>query len=79
MQEITLEQEATELGLQRGWDHANYCDAYGIELHNYTPDIPLRFTEIATFYTSGWEEGRERFENDQFPDGSPMDETSDVA
>lgn len=58
-----LEQEATEAGRSHGWDHANYTNAYGGNLHA-TPDIPNRFISVRTYYLAGYQEGIERYEDD---------------
>lgn len=34
------EQEARDLGRERGWDQANFVDAYGKEHDRRTPDYP---------------------------------------
>lgn len=35
-----LEREAHEVGLSRGWDHANFVDAYGKEHDTRKPEYP---------------------------------------
>lgn len=57
-----LEQEATEIGRSHGFDHANYVNAYGGNLHA-TPDVPRRFTTVRNFYLSAYEEGIDNYEN----------------
>lgn len=37
---MTESEAAYELGLSRGWDHANFVDAYGKEHESRTPDYP---------------------------------------
>lgn len=39
--------EAYELGCHRGWEHANFVNAYGKEHERRGPDIPARYLPIA--------------------------------
>lgn len=68
-----LEQEATEIGLSRGWSHANYVEAYGGD-KDEEPEVPARFASVPTYYTAAYAEGVERFENGQYQDGTSRDE-----
>lgn len=68
-----LTQAATETGQSRGWDHANYVDAYGGDM-DQEPEVPARFGSVATYFTAGFAEGVERFQNGQSADGSPVEE-----
>lgn len=47
---------AREIGYERGWDHANFCDAYGHPLDT-DPDVPDRFAPVARDYTDAYEHG----------------------
>lgn len=70
-----LEQEATDAGKQRGWEHANYVDAYGGTMEPEESDIPIpdQFAQVPTYYTAGYFEGVQNYidesrENDEFVD-----------
>lgn len=71
----SLEQEATDAGISRGWDHANYVDSYGGTM---TPEeseieIPLQFMQVPTYYTAGYLQGVEEFESDHLEDDEFVD------
>lgn len=38
--------EAYKLGCSRGWDHANFVDAYGKEHERKGPDYPARYLPL---------------------------------
>jgi hypothetical protein len=72
-----LQDEATEIGISRGWDHANFVNAYGGELHGHV-DVPLTYAVIDwSFYRSGFETGIDRYENGQWQDGTSRDDEGD--
>lgn len=64
-----LEQEAAEIGRNRGWDHANFVEAYGGD-PNESPEVPELFAEAESFFLSGWEEGVSNFAGGLYADGS---------
>jgi len=66
-QDRELENSATSVGISNGYDHANFVTAYGGDLEQVT-NVPDRFHSVASYYLSGWAEGLERFENDQYED-----------
>jgi hypothetical protein len=51
-----LQNEATEIGHDHGWNHAAFVDAYGGNPHA-EPDVPLQFAPVTTFYTTAYAEG----------------------
>lgn len=90
---------AYELGCSRGWDHANFVDAYGKEHERRGPDTPARYLPIqwgsAEFYSMtrddrmaeaeirprlaaefkrGWTDGRKRFHQNRYPDGTKIED-----
>lgn len=90
--------DAYELGCSRGWDHANFVDAYGKEHERKGPDFPghldddpeapgISFEErrrriyereqcIAerAEFKRGWTDGRKRFHQGRYPDGSKIED-----
>lgn len=69
-----LIKEATEIGLSRGWSHANYVDAYGGD-PNEAPEVPGRFASVESYFISAYEEGVQNFQNDLNEDGTPRDDS----
>lgn len=93
------EQRAYDAGVERGWDHANFVDAYGKEHDRRTPDYPswlsLDTTDqgfvisgvgsrmssaeatkriaLRTHFAEGWKEGRKRFRQGRYPDGTKIE------
>jgi hypothetical protein len=67
-----LAAEATEMGHERGWEHAAFVEAYGGDA-NEAPEIPARFASVATYYSAAHSEGVERYGNGQYSDGTFMD------
>lgn len=73
-----LYRDGYERGLHRGWDAANMRHAYGrsIQRVNRAYRESSHYGDSGRDYYSGWStgysEGIERFENDQYPDGSPI-------
>lgn len=69
-----LENEAREAGRERGWNHANFVDAYNpyrgkpFELY-----IPNRFIALESFFRSGFEEGIDNFKEGLYADGTPIE------
>lgn len=63
--------ESYEMGVSDGWDHGNYVEAYG---PTAIPDdaAPGYVTNTAEYF-QGFLEGIQRYENGQYPDGSPRD------
>lgn len=68
-----LEQEATESGKQRGWEHANYVDAYGgtMEPEESEIEVPSQYLQVPTYYTAGYSEGVQEYINEQIQDAWP--------
>ena len=92
--------EAYELGCDRGWDHANFVDAYGKEHEKHKRDVETPYGEIHdrhplyhSFATAperweanalrarqraeflrGWTDGRKRFHNNRYPDGTKIED-----
>lgn len=69
------EKVATELGRNRGWEHASYVDAYGgtMRPEENEIEIPYYAEGAETFYTSAYLEGIEEYlaehaEDDEAPD-----------
>lgn len=60
-------------GLDHGWTHANYCEAYAVgELLN-APDRSEVFGDSACYF-DGWHEGVRLHEAGRWQDGSPREE-----
>ena len=57
------EKVATELGRNRGWEHASYVDAYGgtMRPEENEIEIPYYAEGVETFYTSAYLEGIEDY------------------
>lgn len=72
-----------DAGLNRGWDAANFADAYGVDPAKGGKEKQAATSSTEqTFYDSGeflngFQEGWELFDNDQYPDGSPMGDDND--
>ena len=69
------EKVATELGRNRGWEHASYVDAYGgtMRPEENEIDIPYYAEGAESFYTSAYLEGIEDYlsehaEDDEYED-----------
>lgn len=69
------EKVATELGRNRGWEHANYVGAYGgtMRPEENEIEIPYYAEGAETFYTSAYLEGIEEYlaehaEDDEYED-----------
>jgi hypothetical protein len=65
------DREAYARGLNRGWDHANFCEAYAPEETDLVPtdvDGPHQLS-----YQAGWREGVRRYLANQWQDGKPRD------
>lgn len=74
-----------ELGIDRGWDHQNYVEAYGEE-HDSPIDYPARLESDSRYgfggpeaservqdrrdFAAGWKLGRSRRKNGMYPDGT---------
>lgn len=56
--------EKYEYALNRGWDAANYSEAYGEEISNHY---------VNTAYQAAFELGVERYKVGLWQDGSPRD------
>ncbi len=69
---MNLEQEAREVALARGWDHANYVEAYGGDADE-APEVPARFAPVESFYLSAYEEGVTLHQEGMWQDGTPRD------
>lgn len=67
------EKEAYEIGRSRGWDHANFVGAYGGDLSE-SPEVPPRFSDVESFFLSGWEDGVTKYGDSEYPDGTSMEE-----
>jgi hypothetical protein len=63
-------------GLDRGWDHANYVEAYGPQgnpnLVPYPGWVENSSLEVRAAFRDGWEQGVDRFTEGLYPDGSPV-------
>lgn len=62
------EAETRLLGESRGFDHANYVDAYGGEIGEEPTDMPgwVEADEtLVMWFRDGWTRGVERFEREQ--------------
>jgi hypothetical protein len=68
-----LEQDATDAGIQRGWDHASYVEAYGgiTRPEESEIEIPGQYMDVPTYYTAGYFEGIDQFENERMDDAFP--------
>lgn len=71
----SLEQEATDAGKSRGWDHANYVDSYGGTMvpEENEIEIPEEFMQVPTYYTAGYFEGITEFVDDSRTDDEFVD------
>lgn len=67
-----LAAEATVVGHDHGWTHANYVDAYGSGAGT-TPEVPAAYRDVPTYYLAAFAEGVERYESRQHADGTPCD------
>lgn len=57
---------AYELGCSRGWDHANFVDAYGPEHEKHKRDVDTPYEEIRDghplYWSMTWQERRDENE-----------------
>lgn len=57
--------EAYEIGKSRGWDHANFVEAYGGDKDSGPESIPGYIQpDQESDFLDGWEQGVENFEED---------------
>lgn len=65
-----LEREATEEGESRGWDHANAVTAYGgvLRPEESEVEIPGKYLQVPTYYTAGFFEGIDQYEEENLED-----------
>jgi hypothetical protein len=67
---------ATAIGLDRGWDHANFVAAYGPEHARTAPAYPgwVEKAPVAVreAFAAAWELGGDRFNEGLYPDGSAV-------
>lgn len=72
------ESDAYISGVAAGWDHANH--SLNVESREATIDDADDADVFAGYdpleYRTGYAEGIERYNNDQWQDGTPMDEES---
>lgn len=68
-----LEQEATDAGKVRGWEHANCVDAYGgtMEPEEEEIEVPSQYLQVPTYYTTGFSEGVQEYIDEQMRDAWP--------
>lgn len=66
--------EVYELGISDGWDARNYQDAYGGTCEPDEERTAGMDEVTASYYRAGFELGCERFENDEWQDGTPVDQ-----
>lgn len=59
-----FEDEASHAGHHRGYEHASFVDAYGVQ-HHRGPSVPKRYMSVATFYLTGWDEGTQAYTDEQ--------------
>lgn len=63
-------------GIQAGWDDANYGEAYGDPRTGADNALRARYLldnvtdDFESGFTTGYDEGSERFDNGQYPDGA---------
>lgn len=73
---MPMSQEYTDryaVGLDHGYAHAVFVDAYGTEHDRPAPSYDGdSATQAEMGYADGWAEGVERFGNGQWPDGTPI-------
>jgi hypothetical protein len=67
----TLEQEAAEIGQDRGWKHAAYADAYegGFSMEGMEEtdiEVPERYESVCTYYTGAFLSGCAEYVNSQY-------------
>lgn len=65
------ERQAYATGLDRGWDHANFCEAYMPSDTDNGP-APMDGPHQLSF-RAGWYEGVRRYRANQWQDGTPRD------
>lgn len=66
--------QAWEAGLNRGWDHANFVQAYGQEHDTRRPDVPAHHADHADAFEQGWREGIKRYRAGRWQDGTKHDD-----
>lgn len=69
----SLEKEAADAGKIRGWEHANYVDAYGgtMEPEESEIDIPSQYLQVPTYYVCAYFEGIDEYIGEQMRDAWP--------
>lgn len=74
--EVSEIDRATAIGLDRGWDHANFVAAYGPDSGHNTPAYPgwveKSVEAVRTAFAEAWELGGDRFTEGLYPDGSTV-------
>jgi hypothetical protein len=66
--------KAWESGVHRGWDHANFVEAYGEEHDTRHPEVPGGYEEHAGAFEQGWREGIKRYRAGRWQDGTKQDD-----
>lgn len=59
-----LKNQATYIGHAHGYDYAEYCDAYGGDVHA-KPEVPLYLREVEADYLAAFAAGIQRYELNQ--------------
>ncbi|MFJ5071250.1 hypothetical protein ACIQC7_33015 [Kitasatospora sp. NPDC088556] len=62
--------KAWESGVNRGWSHANFVNAYGKKHDQRRPEVPGYHQGHAEAFEQGWREGRKRYARGLWQDGS---------
>lgn len=75
----SLEREATEAGRSRGWDHANAAGFQEVLIPEECDiEIPGQYLLVPTYYTAGYFEGIEEYENENQDDDEFEDPREEV-
>ncbi|MFJ5725831.1 hypothetical protein [Streptomyces sp. NPDC093149] len=62
--------KAWESGVVRGWDHANFVDAYGKRHDQRRPEVPSFQQGCTKAFEQGWREGLKRYTRGLWQGGS---------
>lgn len=77
------ENDAREAGINKGWDHANYVDAYGPDPKTKPGEEGARGRMMPSWvntpamiraYRDGFAVGQRRFKAGRYPDGTKIDD-----
>lgn len=67
--------KAWESGVDHGWDHANFVNAYGKKHDQRRPEVPGFHRGCTEAFEQGWREGHKRYTRGLWQDGSKKEDS----